>query len=143
MKRANILEALFILVLTIVFAVPSVLAQKSGHGKFMPRYDPTTEVTIMGTVEEVKEHPGHMGWIGTHLIVKAGSDTIDVHLGPSAFLAEHKMAFAKGDHVEVMGSRQKIEGVDSMIARKVTKGDQTLILRSPNGIPMWREVPNP
>jgi hypothetical protein len=103
----------------------------------MPKYDPASEVTVQGTVEEVTEHTGPMGWTGTHLALKTEKETLEVHLGPSAFLAEKEFAFAMGDPVEVTGSKVKLEGADVLLARTIKKGDKTLTLRNAAGIPMW------
>jgi len=103
----------------------------------MPRYDPATEVTVQGTIDEVTEHTGPMGWTGTHLILKTDKGTLEVHLGPSAFLAEKGFAFAPGDEIEVTGSKMKYEGEEALLARKVKKEEKSLTLRNAQGIPQW------
>lgn len=78
-------------------------------------YDVKTEATIDGTVELVESVTGASGkgrrsMGGTHVVVKAASgERIEVHLGPSAYLAERKLAVAKGDAVTIVGSRVTIE----------------------------------
>ncbi len=103
----------------------------------MPKYDPATEVTFQGTVEEVKEDTGPMGWTGTHLALKTEKETLEVHLGPSAFLAEKGFTFAPGDEIEVTGSGIKCEGEEALLARTVKKGEKSLTLRNAQGIPQW------
>jgi hypothetical protein len=71
------------------------------------------------------------------LIVKTDKETLEVHLGPTAFLEKEKFTFAKGDQIEVTGSKVKIEGADALIAREVKKGGKTLTLRDAQGVPAW------
>lgn len=108
-----------------------------GHGKSMPVYDPSTVVTIQGSVEAVNQVMGHRGAAGTHLSLKTANETVDVHVGPSWFLTQSNVAFAKGDQIEVTGSKVKIEGKDALIAREIKKGDKTITLRNAQGIPTW------
>ena len=70
-------------------------------------YDPSAETTIRGTVMDVQQYQrGRMA--GLHIILKSDSDTFDVHLGPSAYIAKEGFAFAKGDVIEVLGAKTKI-----------------------------------
>jgi DNA/RNA endonuclease YhcR with UshA esterase domain len=100
-------------------------------------YNPATETTVQGTVEEVKTVTGRHGWNGTHLTLKTGDKTIDVHLGPASFLKEKGLSLAKGDAVEVTGSKTEFGGSEAIIAREVKKGGETLTLRDAQGIPQW------
>ncbi len=122
--------------LTISAAV--VLAQPpASAGQGMPRYDKTTETTLAGTVEEVQSHQGRGGGTGTHLLLKTETGTIDVHVGPTNWLAGQKYEFATGDRLEVLGSKVTIDGVDGFIAREIKKGDVKMVLRDAAGIPYW------
>jgi len=60
-----------------------------------------------------------------------------VHLGPTGFLAKSGFTLAKGDHIEVLGSRVKVGATDALLAREVLKDGKTLVLRDANGIPKW------
>jgi hypothetical protein len=104
----------------------------------MPRYDTATEATYKGTVEEVRQHSrAGMAGTGTHLSVKSDDQMLDVHLGPTDFLAAQQMSFAKGDQIEVTGSKVKFGDAEAIIAREVKKGDKTLTLRDAKGVPKW------
>lgn len=118
-------------------------------GQRAPMYDTKTETTLAGTVEEVKTMGGAMGRAGrvgaqgmrmqgTHLVVKTEKETIEVHLGPSAFLKEKNIEIAKGDAVEVVGSRVKFGESDALIAREIRRGETSWTLRDTNGRPLWR-----
>jgi hypothetical protein len=112
-------------------------AQGPPSGKGMPNYDSSAEVTLKGTVEAVELQDSSMGWQGLHLKLKTESGVVEVHMGPSWFAQEKGFEFAKGDAIEVLGSRQTLGGVDSLLAREITRGDKTLILRDARGIPAW------
>ncbi|HVZ17175.1 MAG TPA: hypothetical protein VG897_08670, partial [Terriglobales bacterium] len=72
------------------------------------------------------------------LIVKDGEQTLEVCLCPKAFLDTMDTAFAKGDEVEILGSKvSESEGKTIILAREVTKGQNTLVLRDKNGEPVW------
>jgi hypothetical protein len=100
-------------------------------------YDPDAEVTVAGTIEEVNERGGDMGMTGTHLVIKTDEETVDVHLGPSMYLADQGFVFNKGDHIELTGSKVEQENASFLIAREVRKGDQLLTLRDEQGRPAW------
>lgn len=117
-------------------------AQPPGGVRGMgPRYDPSTEATIRGTVQEVRQVPGRREVPGMHVVVKSDQESIEVHLGPSTFLAEQKLALQKGDVVEVVGSRVTIGDATAIIAREIRKGDQKVTLRDAQGIPQWSRGP--
>jgi DNA/RNA endonuclease YhcR with UshA esterase domain len=111
--------------------------QQTGQRRGMPRYDPATEATVTGIVQEVKQVAGSAGWSGTHLTLDTDAGTFDVHVGPSVFLTEKGFTFAKGDQIEVTGSKVKYEAADALIARVVKKGDKVLTLRDAKGFPVW------
>lgn len=125
---------------TLVIAAATAFAQpqQGMHmGMGMPRYDKTTETTLQGIVQEVQSQRGRMGGTGTHLLLATDSGVVDVHLGPSNWLSEKKYEFAAGDHLQVLGSKVKINGSDALIAREIKKGDATTVLRNEDGIPQW------
>jgi hypothetical protein len=126
------------LMLTSLLAMPLALAQMGpGPGGRARMYNPATETTVTGTVEEVKTVEGRHGWHGTHLTLKSADKTLDVHLGPESFLKAKGFSFAKGDQVEVTGSKVSAKGGEAIVAREVKKGGETLVLRDAQGIPQW------
>jgi len=107
-----------------------------------PYYNPATEVTLKGSVEAVNQAPlmlMHPNRNNMRVTLKTEKETFEVFVGPSWFLEEHKMAFAKGDQIEVTGSRA-MTGMrgEVLLAREIKKGEQTLTLRNMQGVPMWR-----
>jgi hypothetical protein len=134
----NIYKAFLASIATALLIIPPAAAQLAGGtGKGAPRYNPATEITVAGTVEEVQHRTKGGGWGGTHLTLKTENGMLDVHLGPSRFLAEKQFTFAKGDHLEVTGSKIPYAGGDALVARVVKKGDKTLTLRDSSGGPLW------
>jgi hypothetical protein len=110
------------------------------HGS--PMYDVKTETTITGAVESVETITGeaargHRGLGGTHLVVKTATETLEVHVGPTAYLTEKKIALTKGDAVEVLGSRVTVDGKPVLVARQIKKGSDTWTLRDTSGRPLW------
>jgi len=105
-------------------------------GMKMTRYEVSTEATITGTVEDVLQ-PQRGRMMGTHLVVKTSAETIEVHVGPSNFVSGKGFTFAKGDSVQVVGSKVTIEGKEALIAREVTRDGKTLTLRDETGRPLW------
>ncbi len=105
-----------------------------------PKYDVATETKLKGTVEEVKQIETAKGNPAIHLMVKSGEQLLEVYLCPNAFLQEMQMAFAMGDQVEVIGSKVKVDQADVVLAREITKGTDTLVLRDKKGAPVWMPV---
>ena len=120
-----------------LFAASGLILLGQGRGSAVPNYDPATEATFKGTVEQVKEvdHAGYRGK-GLHVTLKTADGTFDVHLGPASFVTK-EITVAAGDQLEVVGSKVKSDGTESIIARTVKKGDKTATLRNSRGIPLW------
>ena len=135
MKRMSVL---MIAAAVLTLAAASALAQ-GGRGQGAGRmYNPATETTVKGTVEGVRQVSGPGGGPGgTHLILKTDKETLEVRLGPTTFLEKEKFTFAKGDQIEVTGSKVKIGGAEALIAREVKKDGKTLTLRDAQGVPAW------
>ena len=116
-------------------AIASAQAPRAAH-KNARMYDPATETTLKGTLEAVTEQTrGQM--MGTHFTIKAGDETREVMLGPAKFIAGKGFTFAKGDAVEVTGSKITMGAMEFVIAREVVKDGKTLTLRDKTGTPQW------
>jgi DNA/RNA endonuclease YhcR with UshA esterase domain len=139
MKVPNLSRIVALIPAVLLLVDSAAFAQQGGRGRSAqaPRYDPSTEITLKGTIEEVKQVSRSGAWTGTHLTLKADQGTFDVHVGPTTYLAKNQMTFAKGDNIEVTGAKVKYGGADAVLAREVKKGDKTLTLRNAAGIPQW------
>jgi hypothetical protein len=143
-----------------VFAPSTVFAQHGPdrHGPDSvqrrhegPAYDTTSEATFKGTVADVKTgrsalywlsriHTlglGHTGVQEKQLLLRTDTGTVEIHLGPTAFLTEKKVEIREGDTLEVSGSRVTIGESQVVLAREIRKGDSTWTLRDATGQPLW------
>jgi hypothetical protein len=120
-------------------AQPGSEAARAAPGAGERVYDPSTVGTVTGEVVSVERsaRPGRGGG-GVHLLLRTDSkDMLSVRLGPAAYVERQAMKIASGDRVEVKGSRVTVDGESFMVAAEVTKGDQKLLLRHPDGVPYW------
>ena len=103
----------------------------------VPKYDVAKEVTIKGTVEEIKEVPNPKGQIGIYLMVKSGGEILEVRLCPNSFLKEFEVAFKKGDQLTITGSKVRVDEKDVILAREIEFGNNKIVLRDKQGVPVW------
>ena len=102
------------------------------------RYDVATVTDVKATVVSIREVSKTEPLDGLYLTVKSDkNETFDVYVGPSEFVKTFGVTFAKGDEIEVIGSKLKVDGTTLILAREVTRKDTTLILRDKNGEPFW------
>ena len=140
---------LLVLLGAVSLSIATAFAKRGGGWGPMTMYDSKTEMNVAGTVEKVttgSDTAGisahaccpEMGPGGTHFLLKTEKETIEVLLGPSSFLKEHKIEIVKGDTVEAVGSRVTIAGSPALIAREIRKGETSVALRDATGRPLWR-----
>lgn len=112
-------------------------AQGKGSGRI---YDPKTVETVTGEVVEVQRPPSPSGRKahGIHLFLRTDDVAkLPVHLGPAWYVDQQGVEIAVGDRLEVKGSRVTIDGQSVIVAAEVKKSDQTLVLRTADGVPAW------
>ena len=102
-----------------------------------PRYDVAKVIDVDATVMDLREVPRNNPLSGLHLAVKIESDTVDVFLGPVDFLKSFEITFAKGDKLEIIGSKVRFGGAQIVLARQVRRDETTLYLRDAKGKPHW------
>jgi hypothetical protein len=109
------------------------------NGPYSRIYDPKTVETIKGEIVAV-EHVAPLKGMseGVHVTLKTDKGDASVHLGPAWYLDNQEVQLAKGDRVEIRGSRVTLDSKPAVIAAEVKKGVETLTLRDPSGVPMWR-----
>jgi hypothetical protein len=101
-------------------------------------YDPKTVETVRGEVISVDKIVPRKGMsYGLHAVLKTDKEEISVHIGPGWYLEKQAFKLAKGDTIEVKGSRITYEEKPAIIAAKVRKGDTRIKLRDENGVPAW------
>jgi len=122
-------------------AIPAVLfvapASTQKDQASSPKYDPHTEAKIKGAVEELRMPPKANGNEIAYLLIKDGTETIDVYLCPRSFLDDMGISYSKGDEIALTGSKVKQGEGDIVLAREVVKGQDTLVLRDEKGKPVW------
>jgi hypothetical protein len=129
-------KLLFLAALLSLFCLSPAIAQKTpGSDASAPKYDSHTETTMKGTVVEIKLPP--KGSDIAHLMMKNGTEIVDVYLCPKSFLEDMGVSFSKGDEIAVTGSKVKQDGTDIVLAREVVKGNDTVTLRDKTGGPVW------
>lgn len=119
-----------------ILCVLPLVAQKAQETN-RPKYDLSTETKMSGAVEEVKLPPAGSDKQIAHLLVKIGTDTVDVYLCPKSFLDDMGVTFSKGDQLTITGSKIKQGDADLILAREVVKGTDSLVLRDAKGNPVW------
>ncbi len=117
MKKISNMLAIFS-IMSLALLVPLAFGQAGGgRGPGARLYDPSTETTVKGTVDEVLQQTGRRGFGGTHLVLKTDTGNVTVHVGPSSYISAQGFSFAKGDAVTVTGSKVKMGDQDSWRAR--------------------------
>jgi hypothetical protein len=142
-RKHRLINGVLAVAIGLAIAAPAMAQRQNrpGQGRI---YDPRTEATVTGTVTDVKTLPsrgGGRGLGGTHVLLKTETETVDVRLGPTAFMKEQQFAISPGDTLQVTGSRVTIDGAKALIAREVRRGDATLTLRDATGRPKWAGGP--
>lgn len=135
--------------------VPATASAQHGPGRHGagsgPVYDTESEATFKGTVADVNSgrsvfsrllgiHTlclGHTGVQEKQLLLKTDTDTLRIHLGPTAFLTERKVEIRKGDTLEVTGSSVTIGDAQIVLAREIRKANNAWTLRDAAGQPLW------
>lgn len=109
----------------------------SAFAQGAPKYDPATESTFKGIVEELKLVPPSGGKPIAYLVLKNGQDKVQVFLCPKKFLDEMGVDFKAEESIQVTGSKVKDDSGDLTLAREIVKGGDTLTLRFKDGKPAW------
>lgn len=100
-----------------------------------PEYDVAAELTVRGEVTDIHESKVATDHPGLHLILTTEDGTVEVHACPVRFLRELEFTIEIGDKLSAIGSRPK--GARVIVAREITKGQLTLVLRDKKGVPNW------
>ena len=109
--------------------------QRSSYGKM---YNPKTVETIHGEVVSVDTMTPMRGMShGVHAVIKTEKETISVHLGPDWYIDNQDGRIEPSDMIEVKGSRITFDGKPAIGAAEVKRGDEVLVLRDKNGVPVW------
>ena len=120
--------------LALVLVAGDAAAQgRRGGGQGPANYSVAAEMTVKGTVEDVKPGPGQ----GTHVMLKTSDATLELALGPTWYQTQKKYELAKGDHIDVIGAKSQVSGREVLVVREIKKGSETMTFRDAKGFPMW------
>jgi hypothetical protein len=136
--KGSITALVLILALTMACGSENQGSRGPGGGAGYDRmYDPKTVVTVSGEVVSVDKITARGMDSGVSLTLKTAKETILVYLGPGWFLEKQDLTFAPKDQVEITGSQITFQKKPAIIAAQVKKGEKSLKLRDPAGIPAW------
>jgi len=128
-----------LLILLTALLIPYHTAAEKPSGQAVPKYDRSTEAVFKGTVDDAHDRQCPVsGGIGSHLELKqADGSLIEVHLSLTRLVRQYELVFKKGDVIEVTGVKVKFEGVDTIFAGKVRRGNDEFLFRDNDGTPLW------
>ena len=137
--KPKVLFLLAVLLLAVTSAGQKMSESKPSASKAAgPKYDPAAEITLKGVVEEVRQVPHScQGQTGLHLLVKTNAGTVEVQVAPVDFLKDLEVEFAKGDHLQIVGSPLTQDANSLVLARSVTRDNNELVVRDKQGAPVW------
>jgi hypothetical protein len=102
-----------------------------------PKYDSRAEYAVKGSVAGVKTHDSVLGYKDTHIILTTVQGEMEVHIGPTSFLAKRGFDLNPGEELMVIGSKTTYEGKPVLVAREIRKGDRILTVRDTKGKAVW------
>ena len=71
------------------------------------------------------------------LVVKTDDEKVTVRLGPAWYFDNQDDVLKKDDVVKIYASKVKHGDDDMLVAGKIVKGDDVLMLRDEEGLPVW------
>jgi len=120
-----------------VLALAALAFAATGAFSQAPKYDPSTETTFKGVVEQLKLVPPSGTKSVVYLVLKSTPDNSEVFLCPKSFLDQIGVTFKADEAIEITGSKVKQNGTDLTLAREIVKNGETLTLRFKDGKPAW------
>ena len=119
---------------TLVLVAGDAVAQGRMRGGQGPaNYSVAAELTVQGAVEDITQGPGQ----ATHVMLKTPDGTLELALGPTWYQTQKKYDLAKGDQIDVIGAKSKVDGREVLLVREIKKGSETMTFRDAKGFPMW------
>ena len=127
----SILSVAVIAVLLLTFGVKPRGPTEQGAAL----YNAAKETTISGVVRGVEDFTCAVSEneIGRHLRLQTAQGMTQIHLAPARVMRSQKFTFSPGDQIEVLGSKVGLQGQESIIAREITRGNESFFLRDREG----------
>ncbi len=132
------MKAWALAVLVGILTCGALAGQAPANGS-VPKYDKATEVKLKGTVADVRDYNCPIsGTMGSHLTLKLqDGSTIELHLAATKSVKSNEMVSSKGDEIEVVGAKVKFNGNETILAREITRGQDSFVFRDEKGKPVW------
>jgi len=132
-----ILGTLMLVLLAGVYPL-AVSQEKASPSRETYSYDTSSQKITTGTVVEVRDYKCPVtGTVGSHVMLKRGSDLIEVHLAPAAFLKQYEIVIKQGDEIAIEAAPILFEGKPALLAKTVAVGGVTYAFRDAKGRPLW------
>jgi hypothetical protein len=127
----SILSVAVIAMLLLTFGVKP--QGPTGQGAAL--YNIATETTARGVVRAVEDFacPVSENEIGRHLRLQTATGMMEIHLAPARVMRSQNFTFSAGDSIEVLGSKVRLQGMESIIAREITRGNESFFVRDRQG----------
>jgi hypothetical protein len=133
----------------VLFGIAALLAPmaaipgQTGQAQQEPRYDTASVVNFSATVTDIREVPKGSPLSGLHLVVLEADKetTVEVYVAPMQFLKELQIAYARGDRLQIAGSRIRFGSGTIVLAREVRRDVDTAYFRDEKGKPYWSGGP--
>jgi len=136
MKSYSLFLGMLMAILVIAALLLTVgVRPRAGGPQGAALYNRQTEVLVKGTVRDIQEFacPVNEGELGGHLNLQTSEGVYQVHLLPSRVMRSQGLKFAPGEQIQVTGSKTRVMGKPSLIAREIVRGDETFTLRDSDG----------
>lgn len=133
------LHIIFLLTVLLVACNLAAASQGPPESTAAPKYDLAAEVTLKGTiVDTIERNCPVAGGLGFHFTFKAEDGrTIEVHVASAKFMKDYEWILNKGDQIKLVGARANVQGADGILAREITRGNETFTFRAKDGKPVW------
>ena len=77
-----------------------------------------------------------------YAVLNTDDGRVEVKLAPKSYFAGNGMTLAVGNKVEVAGFKDKENGKEVIVALRIRRGGETLLMRSRIGQTMWESAAN-
>lgn len=119
--------------------------------EYTQKFDAQNLETVSGKITEIKTDQSQMKdssqsegmsqsqQKAMHLKIETDQgQKLAVHAAPEQFLKQRNLELKKGDTIRVTGTRAQVKGEDVLIASRISKNGQEVMIRSTDGKPMWQ-----
>ena len=151
MRALKLIAFVVALAAVVFFGTAAADCGSCGHGKHhgkgegcaakgsdCPGYDKSAMTTFKAQVVSLdKEECKGCKMMHVDLVVQTKDEKLTVRLGPAWYIDKQGL-LEKNDVVEIYASKTKKGDTDFLVAGKIIKGEDVLVLRDKDGLPMWR-----